>query len=108
MPSVIDSDQHLFEYRGLWADHIDPAFRDQAIRFVDDDRGHTWVTWHEQKLAVADVTYPGETDAIGERRRRERSGLPPAARYEDLLPRDYWEPAARAVKLGELGFDRAV
>ena len=28
---IIDSDQHLFEYRGLWAEHIDPAVRDEAL-----------------------------------------------------------------------------
>jgi len=26
--TIIDSDQHLFEYRGLWEEHIEPARRD--------------------------------------------------------------------------------
>jgi predicted TIM-barrel fold metal-dependent hydrolase len=108
MPTIIDSDQHLFEYRGLWAEHIDPAMRDEAIGFVEDDRGHTWVEWHDHKLAVADVTLPGEADAVGERRSRERAGLPPEQRYDDILPRDYWDPRARADKLAELGVDEAV
>jgi hypothetical protein len=57
---------------------------------------------------VADVQLPGETDAIGERRRREREGLPPQVRYDEALPRDYWDPAARAAKLAALGVDEAI
>jgi predicted TIM-barrel fold metal-dependent hydrolase len=106
--TVIDSDQHLFEYRGLWEEHVDPTLRSEALRFVDDPLGHVHVVWRDQVLSVADVQLPGETDAIGERRRREREGLPPAARYDEILPRDYWNPAARAEKLRELGVDEAV
>ena len=106
--TVIDSDQHLFEYRGLWEEHVDPALRGEALRFVDDRLGHVRVVWRDQVLAIADVQRPGETDAIGERRRREREGLAPAARYDEVLPRDYWDPAARAGRLAELGVDEAM
>jgi Amidohydrolase len=105
---VIDSDQHLFEYRGLWEEHIDPGLRDEAIRFVDDEVGNVSVRWREHALISADVQLPGETDAIGERRRRERAGLPPERRYDEALPRDYWDPAARAERLAGLGLDEAV
>ena len=66
------------------------------------------VVWRDQVLAVADVQTPGETDAIGERRRREREGLAPLARYDEVLPRDYWDPAARAERLASLGVDEAM
>jgi predicted TIM-barrel fold metal-dependent hydrolase len=105
---MIDSDQHLFEYRGLWEEHADPALRHEALRFEDDALGHVTLRWRGRALGVADVSLPGETDAIGERRRREREGRPPAARYDDILPRDYWEPAARLAKLAALGVDEAV
>jgi predicted TIM-barrel fold metal-dependent hydrolase len=108
MSTVIDSDQHLFEYRGLWEEHIEPARRADAIRFTDDAAGHVRVMWRDHVLSVADVQMPGETDAIGERRRRERANLPPLARYDDILPRDYWDPAARRDKLALLGVDEAV
>ena len=36
MTGVIDSDQHLYEPRGMWASHIDPALRDEALELVDD------------------------------------------------------------------------
>jgi predicted TIM-barrel fold metal-dependent hydrolase len=108
MTRVIDSDQHLFEYRGLWEEHADPALRHEALRFEDDALGHVHLRWRGLTLGVADVSLPGETTAIGERRRREREGLPPAARYDEILPRDYWDPAARAQKLAALGVDEAV
>jgi len=108
MNAVIDSDQHLFEYRGLWQDQIDPARREDAIRFVDDSLGNVRVVWRDRVLSVADVQMPGETDAIGARRRRERSGAPPLARYDEILPRDYWDPAARRDRLAALGVDEAI
>jgi hypothetical protein len=108
MPVVIDSDQHLFEYRGMWREHIDPSQRDDALELEDDALGNTWLRWRGRTLGVADVQVPGETDAIGARRRREREGLPPLRRYDEALPRDYWEPGARVAKLAELGVDEAV
>jgi predicted TIM-barrel fold metal-dependent hydrolase len=107
MPVVIDSDQHLYEYRGMWREHIDPALRDDALELTDDERGNTWLTWRGRVLGVGDVQDPGETDAIGARRRRERAGLPPLRRYDEALPRDYWDPSARASRLAELGVDEA-
>jgi predicted TIM-barrel fold metal-dependent hydrolase len=108
MDRVIDCDQHLYEYRGLWQEHIDPGLHHEAIRFADDPQGHVRVTWRDRVLSVADVQLPGETDAIGERRRREREGLPPLARYDEILPRDYWDPAARVERLAALGVDEAM
>jgi predicted TIM-barrel fold metal-dependent hydrolase len=105
---VIDSDQHLFERRDLWRDHIDPAHRDDALRIEDDALGHAWLRWRDLTLGAADVQVPGETDAIGERRRREREGLPPAVRYDDALPDEYWDPGARLVALDRMGLDAAV
>jgi predicted TIM-barrel fold metal-dependent hydrolase len=66
------------------------------------------VRWRDIHLVSADVQLPGETDAIGERRRRERAGLPPERRYDETLPRDYWDPSARAARLAGLGLDEAV
>ena len=108
MSSVIDSDQHLFEPRDLWARYIDSAAREDALAIVDDDLGHPWLTWRGRRLGLADVQWPGETDAIGARRERVRKGLPPLARYDETLPPDYWDPDARTAKLDALGVDEAV
>lgn len=108
MSRVIDSDQHLFEPRDLWARYIDPSAREDALALVDDELGYPWLTWRDRRLGLADVQWPGETDAIGERRERARRGLPPLQRYDEALPRDYWDPDARLARLDAIGVDEAV
>jgi hypothetical protein len=105
---IIDSDQHLYESRTLWRDHIDPALRDEAVRIEDDATGTPRVRWRNQQIGVAEVQVPGRSSQIGEQHRRARNGLPPLECYDDVLPRDYWEPSARLAKLTELGLDEAV
>lgn len=106
--TIIDSDQHLVEYRGLWADHIDPDARDDAIHFDDDPAGNTWVSWRDQRLGLAEVQVPGDTATLGERHNRVRRGEPAEHHYDDLLPRDHWDPTARRDRLAELDLDEAV
>ena len=92
---IIDCDQHLYESRSLWQDHIDPAHRDDALAIEDDDLGYTWVTWRGEALEMADVQLPKDTQALGDHRNRRRRGEPSEYAYDDALPADYWEPAAR-------------
>ena len=108
MTAVLDCDQHLYESRTLWRDHIDPAFADEALAIVDDERGQPWVTWRGRRLQPADVQRPGQTAEIGEARERMRAGLAPVERYDEVLPRDYWDPRARAAKVAEMGLAAAV
>jgi predicted TIM-barrel fold metal-dependent hydrolase len=105
---VIDSDQHLYETRTTWIDHIDPDRREDALRIADDDLGYPWLTWRGRRLAPVDVQVPGRTSELGEWRERIRAGLPAPTRYDDELPRDYWDPAARAGKLAAMGLDECV
>jgi predicted TIM-barrel fold metal-dependent hydrolase len=106
--TVIDSDQHLYESRTLWAEHIDPALRDEALAIVDDDAGYPWLVWRGGRLDLADVQLPGDTAAIGRNRQRCRRHLPPEYTYDEVLPPDYWNPAARAGRLTAMGLDEAV
>jgi predicted TIM-barrel fold metal-dependent hydrolase len=108
MAPIIDSDQHLYEYRTLWSDHIDPSRRDDALAIVDDDLGYSWLTWRGQRLGIADVQLPGDNATLGRQHERRRQGLPPEYRYDDTLPDNYWNPAARAAHLPTLGVDQAV
>jgi len=105
---VIDSDQHLYESRSLWADHMDPVFRDRALAIVDDEVGNAWLTWQGRRIVMADVTLPGETDAVGRRLQRALRGEPPADRYDDILPASYWDPGARVEAFAGLGVDESV
>ena len=80
MTAIIDSDQHLYESRTLWAQHVDPALRDEALAIVDDELGYPWLTWRGQRLDVADVQIPGDTAVLGRHRQRLREGLAPEYR----------------------------
>jgi predicted TIM-barrel fold metal-dependent hydrolase len=106
--SIIDSDQHLFEPRTLWVDHIDPAFRHAALSIVDDDLGYAWLTWRDHRLDIADVQIPGDTTRLGRHRQRCREQLPSEYRYDEILPPHYWDPSARAEHLAVMGLDEAV
>ena len=108
MTSIIDSDQHLYETRTTWADHIDPSLRHESLAIVDDDLGYPWLTWRDRRLDMADVQLPGDTVAVGRHRQRVRQQLPPEYRYDDTLPDDYWEPTARVRRLDDMGLDEAV
>lgn len=105
---IIDSDQHLFEPRSLWVEHVDPALRHEALRIEDDATGTPCLRWRDRTLGIAEIQVPGQPEAVGERHRRLRAGLPPLADYDADLPRAYWEPAARAAQLAALGVDEAV
>ncbi|MGQ0825987.1 MAG: amidohydrolase family protein [Actinomycetota bacterium] len=108
MAPVIDSDQHLYETRTTWLDHIDPDRRADALRIEDDELGYPWLTWRGRRLQPVDVQFPGQTSKLGEWRERIRAGRPPESRYDDDLPADYWNAAARADRLAAMGVDAAV
>lgn len=105
---MIDSDQHLYETRTTWLDHIDPGRRDDALRIVDDALGYPWLMWRARKLSPIDVQLPGKTSELGDRRERIRAGRPAESRYDDELPDDYWNATARAARLAGMGVDECV
>jgi hypothetical protein len=80
---IIDSDQHLYESRSLWADHIDPAARHDALSLVDDELGYTWLSWRDAHLGLADVHLPHNTASCGDHRNRQRAGEPASYRYDE-------------------------
>ena len=88
MDRVIDCDQHLYEYRGLWEEHIDPGMRHEAIRFADDALGHVRVCWRDRVLG------DGRRADAG-RDRRDRRAPPPRARGPAAAGPLRRDPAAR-------------
>ena len=106
--ALIDCDQHLYEPRSMWRDHIDPAFRDDALALEDDELGYTWLTWRGRKLYLAEVQRPAKAKEIGELRARVERGEPAETNYDDLLPEEYRSPKARVARLDEWGLDGAV
>jgi predicted TIM-barrel fold metal-dependent hydrolase len=108
MTTVIDCDQHLYEPRTMWVEHIDPGMRSEALRIEDDELGYAWLTWRGHRLSIADVQLPGQTSRVGEHHRRQRNGQPSEYAYDDALPADFWQPAARLARLDDLGLGSAV
>ena len=106
--TVVDCDQHLYEPRALWRDHVDPTERDAALDIVDDELGYAWLTWRGRRLQLADVQLPRATERLGTHRTRQRAGQPAEYTYDEALPDDYWNPAARVRRLDDMGLDEAV
>lgn len=106
--TFIDADEHIFETRTMWGDHMPAAERDRALRIEDDDAGNAWLTWNGQRIVLADVTTPGDVDKVGERLQRAMRGDPPEVRYDDELTDELWDPEARDNALSSLGVDEAV
>jgi predicted TIM-barrel fold metal-dependent hydrolase len=106
--AIIDCDQHLYEPRSMWRDHIDPAFREDALAIEDDELGYAWLTWRGRKLYPAEVQHPAKAKEIGDLRLRMERGEPAEASYDELLPIDYTEAKARVDRLDEWGLDAVV
>jgi predicted TIM-barrel fold metal-dependent hydrolase len=107
-PRTIDVDQHLFEDRTTWSDHIDPAHRDDALAIEDDEHGWPWLTWRGGRLYPVEIQHPGRPGEVADNRRRMRAGEPAPGRYEDLLPADYQGGAERLRSIERSGIDACV
>lgn len=108
MTAVIDVDQHLFEPRSMWRDHIEPELRDRALGIDDDELGYPWLTWQGRRLYLAEIQFPGKAKAIGDMRMRRARGEPADHRYDEVLPLEYHDAKARIPRLDEWGLDAAV
>ncbi|MFN2544927.1 MAG: amidohydrolase family protein [Actinomycetota bacterium] len=106
--AIIDGDQHLYEPRTMWRDHIDPGFRDDALAVELDELGYAWLTWRGQRLYPAEIQQPAKAKEIGELRKRMERGERAEASYDELLPVDYTSPKARVDRLDEWGLDAVV
>ncbi len=79
------------------------------MRIVDDDLGYAWLHLAgPPPRASPTCSIPGETAVLGDQRRRRREDLPASYDYDEALPADYWEPAARVEHLDAMGLDDAV
>ena len=105
---TIDVDQHLFESRTTWSDHIDPAQRSDALSISDDEAGWPWLTWHGRQLTPLEVPIPERSALIGEDRLRRLRGERAPASFDELVPDSYRLAGARLALLDEFGIDAAV
>jgi predicted TIM-barrel fold metal-dependent hydrolase len=105
---TIDVDQHLFESRTTWSEHIEPAHRSDALSISDDEAGWPWLTWRGSRLTPLEVPIPERSTLIGQDRLRRLRGERAQASFEDLVPDSYHFAGARLASLDEFGLDAAV
>jgi predicted TIM-barrel fold metal-dependent hydrolase len=105
---IIDVDQHLFEFRHTWAEHIDPDRRADALSIEDDAAGWPWLTWRGQSLTPIEVPEPEQGAAIGEAKLRRLRGDRPVTTFEESIPASYQSASARLEALDQFGIDAAV
>jgi len=107
-PQTIDVDQHLFEARTTWFDHIDPTHRSDALSIADDEAGWPWLTWRGTRLTPLEVPIPERSSLIGDDRLRRLRGERAPASFDELVPDSYRLAGARLASLDEFGIDAAV
>jgi len=105
---ILDVDQHLFEPRGAWRDHIDPRWRDAALAIEDDALGWPWLTWRGRQLYPVESQRPMHPEEVGEERVLRAKGAPAPAPWEDRLPPSYADPGVRVAQLDQFGVDASV
>jgi len=105
---TIDVDQHLFESRTTWSEHIEPAHGSDALSITDDEAGWPWLTWRGSRLTPLEVPIPERSTLIGQDHLRRLRGERAPASFEDLVPDSYRLAGARLQSLDEFGLDAAV
>ena len=105
---TIDVDQHLFESRTTWSEHIEPAHRSDALSISDDKAGWPWLTWRGNRLTPIEVPIPERSTLIGQDRLRRLRGERAPASFEELVPDSYRCAGARLEALDHFGLDGAV
>ena len=105
---IIDVDQHLFESRTTWSEHIDPADRADALSISDDEAGWPWLTWRGERLTPLEVPIPERSSLIGADRLRRVRGERAPASFDELVPDSYRLAGARLQLLDSFGLDASV
>jgi predicted TIM-barrel fold metal-dependent hydrolase len=105
---MIDVDQHLFESRTTWLDHIDPVSRADALSIDDDEAGWPWLTWRGRQLSPIEIPFPERSAEIGQDRLLRLSGARAPFTFEDRVPPSYGAAVPRLTALDEFGLDAAV
>jgi predicted TIM-barrel fold metal-dependent hydrolase len=105
---IIDVDQHLFESRTTWSEHIDPADRSDALSIADDEAGWPWLAWRGERLTPLEVPIPERSSLIGADRLRRVRGERAPASFDELVPDSYRLAGARLQLLDTFGLDASV
>jgi hypothetical protein len=102
---TVDADGHVLEPRDTWLDHIDPAFRDRAIRIGRDDRAGEVLLVDGRPLEAL----RGRLATLGGIELDPTEALTnESLSYEDGCPPGGYDPAARLKVMDSEGIDIAL
>jgi predicted TIM-barrel fold metal-dependent hydrolase len=102
---VVDADGHILEPPDLWLKHIDPQYRDRAIRIDHDEKG--WeVLLFDNKIAEVVRGTLGALGGVG--MNPDEFFIPGNKTYMDGCPPGSYEPKARLQVMDEEGIDIAL
>lgn len=108
MVRIVDADSHLFEPPDMWREHAEPAQRHLALTLERDERGWDWVSFQGRHILETWFSTCGDFQTLGPTLEACRNGELCPFDYAADVPTQYWNPAARADALDELGIDEAV
>jgi predicted TIM-barrel fold metal-dependent hydrolase len=101
MSVVIDCDSHVMEPADLWENYIDPAFRDRAIRVVEEEGV-------EKLIIGGEVVLEGRLAALGGAHRNRAELFTGTLKYADGCEPASYDPVARAAMLDDWQVDYGV
>lgn len=100
-PWLVDCDAHVLEPADLWLEYLEPEYRDRAIRVEVRDG--------VERLIIAEkVVLQGVVAGLGGAEADKRKLFSGEMSYLRDNPLDSYDPVARAKRMDEWGFSRAV
>src|SRR5439155_22784970 len=98
---VVDADSHVLEPADLWERHLEPQYRDRAIRIVETDGV-------EQLVMGGQVILGGTLAGLGGAHVDRPSLFDGTMRYADGCPPASYDPSARVAMYDEWGVSAGV
>ena len=101
MPLVVDCDSHIMEPADLWQTHLEPKYRDRAIRIERREGVEHLIIGEESVLS-------GVLAGLGGAHLDRKDVFKPGMTYADGCEPASYDPAARAAMLDDWGVDVGV
>jgi predicted TIM-barrel fold metal-dependent hydrolase len=95
-PRVVDADAHIEPPHEMWADYLDPEFRDQAPR-IESGEDNDWIVFEGRRRPIT---------LIGNQAGREGKNFKMVGRRSEQRP--VWLPEVRLADMDQDGMDAAV
>ena len=101
-PLLVDADSHVLEPPDLWVRHVEPRWRDRAVRVVRADAGHDVLLVDGTPATLTTPEMLGDFGGMG-RTLEEQAHAALSGRYADNAPAAAIDPRARIAQLDREG-----